>query len=48
MKEGLIPVGRITERGRRLLAAKRRAEAVKAERLGVAVERGAENPASDT
>jgi len=48
MKEGLIPVGRITERGRRLLVAKRRAEAVKAERLGVSVERGAESPASDT
>jgi len=36
---GLVPVGRITERGRRLFAAKRRTEAVKAERLGVAVER---------
>ncbi len=41
MKEsGLVPVGRITDRGRRLFAAKRKKEAAQAERLGVAVELG--------
>ncbi|MCB9568240.1 MAG: radical SAM protein [Myxococcales bacterium] len=40
MREPVVPVGRITERGRRLFEAKRRAEAGKAERLGIELERG--------
>lgn len=40
---GLVPVGRVTEAGRRLYEAKRRAEARKAERAGVRQER----PAAD-
>ncbi|MCA9656974.1 MAG: radical SAM protein [Myxococcales bacterium] len=47
MREALIPVGRITDRGRRLFAAKRRAEADKAARLGVAVERERERAADE-
>ncbi len=38
MRDGLIPVGQITDRGQRLFQAKRRSESRKAERLGVEME----------
>lgn len=38
--ESLIPVGRVTERGRRLYAAKRQAEGRKAKATGIELERG--------
>ncbi|MEZ4427890.1 MAG: radical SAM protein [Nannocystaceae bacterium] len=39
MREELIPVGKVTDRGRKLFAAKRRAEARKAEKYGVTLEK---------
>ncbi|MCA9712265.1 MAG: radical SAM protein, partial [Myxococcales bacterium] len=39
--DSLVPVGRVTERGRRLYAAKRRSEAAKARRTGFSQERAA-------
>jgi len=47
--EGLVPVGRITERGRRLYASKRRLEAAKSRRSGVEQEpdRSGAPPESD-
>ncbi len=41
---GVVPVGRVTDRGRRLYESKRRSEATKSKRLGVAQERAASLP----
>ena len=47
MRETLIPVGQITDRGQRLFQAKRRAESRKAEALGVNMEEMKEQGSAD-